>query len=251
MATKRQRSAPVLCVQKMTPHAILPTRGSELAAGLDLSAAYDAVIPANGKGLVKTDLIIAVPDGCYARVAPRSGLALHKFIDTGAGVIDADYRGSVGVILFNHSSEEFPLRRGDRVAQLILEKIEYPEIREVDAIEATGRGANGFGSTGVDVPLAKKQHVESNGSTESEGDDVADDGVSGRDRDDFDTVVQALNVLSEKKVIDDTTRKLVKKKLLTASERQFKLLNKALADYLDDKESAKALEWIDALLEAN
>ncbi|RMX67316.1 hypothetical protein KXD40_002615 [Peronospora effusa] len=234
----------------MTPNAILPTRGSELAAGLDLSAAYDAVIPANGKGLVKTDLIIAVPDGCYARVAPRSGLALIKSIDTGAGVIDADYRGNLGVILFNHSTDDFPIKRGDRVAQLILEKIEYPEILEVDEIEETVRGAGGFGSTGVDLPLAKKKHVESNGSTESEGDEVVSGDVA-QMVEDIDTVFKAFDLLSEKKVINDTTRKLLKKKLLTASERQFKLLNKALADYINDEESAKALEWIEAILEAN
>lgn len=80
-------AAPILRVKKLTDLAIIPSRGSTLAAGFDLSSAYDAVIPARGKGLVKTDLVVAVPDGCYARVAPRSGLALKKFIDTGAGVI--------------------------------------------------------------------------------------------------------------------------------------------------------------------
>ncbi|KAE8876274.1 hypothetical protein PF005_g13834 [Phytophthora fragariae] len=237
MSTKRSRSAPVLRVKKLTPEAILPTRGSMLAAGLDLSAAYDAVIPAGGKGLVKTDLVIAVPDGCYARVAPRSGLALKKFIDTGAGVIDADYRGNVGVILFNHAAEDFPVKRGDRVAQLILEKIEYPEIQEVDEIEDTARGAGGFGSTGVDLPIAKKQHVASNGVEESD--------------DEFDVAFKALELLSEKKVVDDKTRAQLKKKLVTASERQFKLLNKALDDYLIDEDSAKVLEWINAFLESN
>ncbi|CAI5735018.1 unnamed protein product [Peronospora destructor] len=240
MSTKRSRSAPILRIKKITSRAILPTRGSELAAGLDLSAAYDAVIPANDKGLIKTDLIIAVPDGCYARVAPRSGLALRKSIDIGAGVIDADYRGNVGVILFNHSTNDFSVKYGDRVAQLILEKVEYPEILEVDEIEETVRGAGGFGSTGVGLPLAKKLHMESNRVTESEEGD-----------EDFDTVFKAFDLLSEKKVVDDTTRKLLKKKLLTASERQFKLLNKALADYLDDEKSVKALEWIEAILEAN
>ncbi|CAH0473574.1 unnamed protein product [Peronospora belbahrii] len=222
----------------MTPRAILPSRGSDLAAGLDLSAAYDAIIPAGDKGLVKTDLIIAVPDGCYARVAPRSGLALKNFIDTGAGVIDADYRGNVSVLLFNHSSDDFSIKRGDRVAQLILEKIEYPEIQEVGEIEETVRGISGFGSTGVDLPLAKKQHVMSNGTTDSKGDE------------DCSLLFKALDLLFEKKVVDDNTQRLLKKKLFTASERQFKLLMKALGDYLDDKDSVKILEWIDAFLEA-
>jgi deoxyuridine 5'-triphosphate nucleotidohydrolase len=77
----------IMRVMKLTSEAIIPTRGSSLAAGYDLSSAYDYVIPAGGKGLVKTDLVIAIPHGTYARVAPRSGLALKKFIDTGAGVI--------------------------------------------------------------------------------------------------------------------------------------------------------------------
>ncbi|KAF4150037.1 dUTPase [Phytophthora infestans] len=239
MTIKRSRPAPVLRVKKMTAEAILPTRGSSLAAGLDLSAAYDAVIPAGGKGLVKTDLIIAVPDGCYARVAPRSGLAWKKFIDTGAGVIDADYRGNVGVILFNHSSDDFPVKRGDRVAQLILEKIEYPEVQEVDEIEETARGAGGFGSTGVNVPITKKQHVASNGTAEDE------------EEDEIDSTLKVIELLSEKKVVDEKSRTELKKKLFTASERQLKLINKALASYVDDEDSAKVLEWINAFLESN
>ena len=70
-------------------------------------SAIDCVIPAMGKGIVATDLAIACPPGTYARIAPRSGLAVKHFIDTGAGVVDEDYRGAVGVILFNHSQEDF------------------------------------------------------------------------------------------------------------------------------------------------
>jgi len=70
-------------------------------------SAYDYTIPALGKVLAKTDIQIALPDGCYGRVAPRSGLAHKHFIDVGAGVIDQDYRGNVGVILFNFGSEKF------------------------------------------------------------------------------------------------------------------------------------------------
>ena len=70
-------------------------------------SAYDCMIPARGKGVAKTDLQIAIPSGTYARVAPRSGLAVKHFIDTGAGVVDEDYRGNVGVVLFNHSDTDF------------------------------------------------------------------------------------------------------------------------------------------------
>ena len=128
----------------------MPTRGSPLAAGLDLHSAYDGTVPARGKALLKTDLAIAVPPGTYGRVAPRSGLAWKHSIDVGAGVIDADYRGNVGVILFNLSDEPFVVKAGDRVAQLILERIVEPEgVVEVAELDETVRGGGGFGSTGV------------------------------------------------------------------------------------------------------
>eukprot|EP01018_Ginkgo_biloba_P004482 Gb_07875 [translate_table: standard] len=140
---------PLLRVKKLSPNAILPSRGSALAAGYDLSSACDAVVPARGKALVQMDLSIAIPEGTYARVAPRSGLAWKQSIDVGAGVIDADYRGAVGVILFNHSNQDFGIKAGDRIAQLIIEKILTPRVLEVDDLDSTFRGVGGFGSTGV------------------------------------------------------------------------------------------------------
>jgi dUTP pyrophosphatase len=153
-----------LQIKKLSDKATIPTQGSEFAAGLDLSSAVDLVIPAGGRALVKTDLSIACPAGTYARIAPRSGLALEKGIDTGAGVIDADYRGPVGVILFNWGHEEFVITTGDRIAQLILEQIVYPDIvemKEGEELPATERGEGGFGSTGVsnDESDKKKQRT--------------------------------------------------------------------------------------------
>ena len=142
-------------VKKLSESAILPVRGSEFAAGFDLASAYDLVIPAKGKGIVKTDLAIAVPAGTYARIAPRSGLAVKHFIDTGAGVVDYDYRGNVGVVLFNHADADFEIKKGDRVAQLILEKISMAPCVEVTELSETERGAGGFGSTGVENPLKR------------------------------------------------------------------------------------------------
>ena len=84
--------------------------------------------------------------------APRSGLAWKHSIDVGAGVIDADYRGPVGVILFNHSDQDFAVKAGDRIAQLILERIVMPDVMEVEDLESTTRGSGGFGSTGIGVP---------------------------------------------------------------------------------------------------
>ncbi len=115
-------------------------------------SAYAGVVPARGRALLKTDIAIAVPAGTYGRVAPRSGLALKAGIDTGAGVIDADYRGNVGVILFNHSDTDFAVAAGDRIAQLILEAIVTPPVAAVDELDDTDRGADGFGSTGVSQP---------------------------------------------------------------------------------------------------
>jgi dUTP pyrophosphatase len=83
------------------------------------------------------------------RIAPRSGLASKNFIDTGAGVIDADYRGPVKVLLFNHSDTDFAVSEGDRVAQLVLERIYTPDVLEVQELEESVRGAGGFGSTGT------------------------------------------------------------------------------------------------------
>lgn len=75
-----------------------------------------------------------MPHGCYGRVAPRSGLAANHHIDIGAGVVDQDYRGNVGVVMFNHGAVPFVVKKGDRIAQLICEKIVYPEVEEVEVL---------------------------------------------------------------------------------------------------------------------
>ncbi|NXK86798.1 DUT protein, partial [Formicarius rufipectus] len=133
---------------KLSENAFAPSRGSARAAGYDLYSAYDCVIPPMEKAIVKTDIQIALPSGCYGRVAPRSGLAAKHFIDVGAGVIDEDYRGNIGVVLFNFGKETFEVKKGDRIAQLICERIYYPELEEVEALDDTERGEGGFGSTG-------------------------------------------------------------------------------------------------------
>ncbi|KAK4659515.1 Deoxyuridine 5'-triphosphate nucleotidohydrolase [Podospora pseudocomata] len=141
-------AVPSLQVKKLSSTARLPTRGSAFAAGYDLYASKDTTIPARGKALVDTDISIAVPANTYGRIAPRSGLAAKHFIDTGAGVIDADYRGPVKVLLFNHADSDFEVKEGDRIAQLIVERIFTPEVVEVQELEESVRGAGGFGSTG-------------------------------------------------------------------------------------------------------
>merc|ERR1712000_240453 len=145
----KMETAPPLLIKKLSDKARLPTRGSAFAAGYDIYAAKETTIPARGKVLVDTDISIAVPAGTYGRIAPRSGLASKNFIDTGAGVIDADYRGQVKVLLFNHAETDYEVKEGDRVAQLVLERIYTPEVEEVQELEESVRGAGGFGSTGA------------------------------------------------------------------------------------------------------
>jgi deoxyuridine 5'-triphosphate nucleotidohydrolase len=140
-----------LQVKKLSPTATIPTRGSPYSAGFDLSADEEKVIPAGGRGVVATGLSIACPPGTYARIAPRSGLAVKRGIDCGAGVVDADYRGPVGVVLFNFGAEDFVVEVGDRIAQLILEKVNMAPVAEVEELAETARGAGGFGSTGVSL----------------------------------------------------------------------------------------------------
>jgi deoxyuridine 5'-triphosphate nucleotidohydrolase len=97
-----------------------------------------------------------MPEGVYGRVAPRSGLAWKNHIDVGAGVIDADYRGDIGVVLFNHGSEALEVKLHDRVAQLILERhMMGEEVKEVADLDETERGSGGYGSTGFGAAIEK------------------------------------------------------------------------------------------------
>lgn len=139
----------MLLVKTLHPAAKIPRRESQGAAGYDLSSAVDVTIPPGGRAVVPTGIAIAVPEGTYGRVAPRSGLAAKHGIDVLAGVIDEDYRGEVGAILLNTSSTAFSIAAGDRIAQLVLEKIETPLVSVVTDLGFTARGGGGFGSTGV------------------------------------------------------------------------------------------------------
>jgi dUTP pyrophosphatase len=108
---------------KMSGDALPPERTTPRSAGFDLRSPRNAVIPARGKSLILTDLRIQVPEGYYGRIAARSGLAFFHHITTEAGVIDEDYRGNIGVLLLSHSNYQYLVHRGDKIAQLICEKI--------------------------------------------------------------------------------------------------------------------------------
>ncbi|CAR28164.1 hypothetical protein ZYGR_0N06550 [Zygosaccharomyces rouxii] len=138
-----------LKVQLRGPNAKVPTKGSTSAAGYDMYSAEKTLIPKRGQNLVSTEISITVPQGTYGRVAPRSGLAVKNGIQTGAGVIDRDYTGEVKVVLFNHTDKDFEINVGDRIAQLILERIvEDASVVVVESLDETSRGTGGFGSTG-------------------------------------------------------------------------------------------------------
>lgn len=126
-----------------------PVRASAGAAGYDLFSSSDTRLAPRGRALAEMGIAVAIPPGCYGRIAPRSGLALRHGVATGAGVIDSDYRGPLRVLLFNHSDDEVLLPAGTRVAQLVLERIATPPVRVVSALSSTVRGADGFGSTGL------------------------------------------------------------------------------------------------------
>ena len=126
----------------------LPAYGSAAAAGADLTAAEAAVLPPGGRAAIGTGLVLALPAGHVGLVWPRSGLALRHGIDTLAGVIDSDYRGEVRVVLVNHGREPIAIAAGDRIAQILVQKVERVEFVAREALDTTTRGASGFGSTG-------------------------------------------------------------------------------------------------------
>lgn len=142
-----------LLFKKLSDNAQLPTRGSEHAVGYDLYASEKTVVKFADYGvqnwtLIKTGLSVAIPAGHYGRVAPRSGLAVKNGINVLAGVVDPDYRGELGVVLVNHSGNTLKVNAGERIAQLILEKVSTPDAGWADELPDTDRGSKGFGSSG-------------------------------------------------------------------------------------------------------
>ncbi len=135
-------------VKILDSDAILPKRATEGSVGYDLCSLYKITIPGHGtRACIPTGISLVIPSGCYGRIAPRSGLALNFGINVGAGVIDPDYRGEIKVILFNHGENDFVINQGDKIAQLILELVTTPEVIEVESLDETERGNQGFGST--------------------------------------------------------------------------------------------------------
>lgn len=138
----------MLRIKKFIDTARPPHRETPGAAGYDLFSAEELTLEPGERKACSLGLAIQTPSDCYGRIAPRSGLALRG-IDVGGGVVDSDYRGEVKVILINCSESVFKVAVHDRIAQLLLERIETPEVEIVEELGSTARGSNGFGSTGI------------------------------------------------------------------------------------------------------
>lgn len=153
-------------IKLLHPDAVIPTRANDSDAGYDLYAIEPTVIFPFERKLIKTGVSMAIPEGFYGRIAPRSGLALKKGIDVMAGVIDATYRGEIGAILINLDLTEylsalinksllvasdppgtFRINKGDKIAQIIIEKCHAISFNLVDDLSQTARGEGGFGSS--------------------------------------------------------------------------------------------------------
>ena len=137
----------VLRFKKLDERAVLPRRGSVLAAGLDVCSVEDIELGPRQRTMAKTGLAVAIPPGFYGRIAPRSGLASKHGLDVLAGVIDSDYRGEIRCLLYNTGDEPIKLAAGSKICQLILEQIITPEAEWATDLDQTARGAGGFGST--------------------------------------------------------------------------------------------------------
>lgn len=137
--------------KRIHPDATLPSYAHASDAGMDVRSVEDVTVPAKGRVLVHTGLVMLLPPMFEAQVRPRSGLALKHGITVlnTPGTIDAGYRGEVGVILANFGDSDFEVRKGDKIAQIVVAPVLQAHIEEADEIDETDRGSGGFGSTGV------------------------------------------------------------------------------------------------------
>ena len=138
-------------VTRLDPAVALPAYAREDDAGLDLHAAHDVTLARNGRAVVATGLAVAIPDGFAGLVLPRSGLARTHGVTVlnTPGLVDSGYRGELKVLPVNHGETPVTLRRGERVAQLVIQRVERAELVEFSELPTSERGAGGFGSTGA------------------------------------------------------------------------------------------------------
>lgn len=136
-------------IKLLSEKAVIPTKATVFSAGYDLYAAEDAAVPKLCRKLIKTNVSMAIPINHYGRIAPRSGLAFKSGIDVLAGVIDADYRGDIGVILYNTDpNTDFNVKQGDKIAQIVIEKCYDINWVKSESLIETKRGGQGYGHSG-------------------------------------------------------------------------------------------------------
>ena len=130
---------------KMSANVVTPTRATGGSVGLDFYSPVDYVVPPHSQLLIPTQIKLQIPLGYYGRLASKSGLAILHQLHVGAGVIDPDYTGEIMVLIINAASRDYSIKKGDPIAQLILEKVSIPILREIKEIPPTDRGAHGCG----------------------------------------------------------------------------------------------------------
>lgn len=136
-------------IKLLSEKASVPTKATAFSAGYDLYAAEEAMVPRLGRKLIKTNVGMAIPINHYGRIAPRSGLAFKNGIDVLAGVIDSDYRGDIGIILYNTDSNiDFNVKQGDKIAQIIIEKCHDINWVKSEILAETRRGEKSYGHSG-------------------------------------------------------------------------------------------------------
>ena len=141
-----------ILVSRMDETVPLPAYAKSGDAGADLISTIDTIIYPEERALIPTGLSLAIPEGYVGLIHPRSGLAMNHGISivNTPGTVDSGYRGEIKVILINHDKwKSFKIKRGDRIAQIVIQKVEQPVFREVTELDLTERGASGFGSSGV------------------------------------------------------------------------------------------------------
>ena len=147
--TEIYENFPKLLVKKLDPSAIIPTKANGSDAGYDLYALNGTIVEKNTHRLIKTGISMAIPEGHVGLIWPRSGLAYKHGLDVFAGVIDSGYRGDIGVILFNSQYSSYEISKGDRIAQILIQKVEDFNLLEVEDLDSTERNCGGFGSSGA------------------------------------------------------------------------------------------------------
>lgn len=141
-----------VAIQLLDPEMVLPSYARPGDAGMDLRSRVDMTLPAGERAMVPTGIAIAIPEGYVGLVHPRSGLAIRDGISmvNTPGTIDSGYRGEISVILINHDkSKAFEIKRGDRIAQLVIQRVESAELEVVELLPESERGSGGFGSSGL------------------------------------------------------------------------------------------------------